>query len=588
MKKSLADDAESLRSLLFRLWTHLSGRRKMHLIGLALLMPIGGLAEVMSLGAVLPFLGVLISPEKVFNQPWVSMGSQYLGITSAGQLVAPMLVLFTTLALLSAVMRSLVLWLSTRLAFACGSELSNEVYKRTLYQPYVVHIGRHSSKVISGIITKVGSCVSVLQQLTTLFNMSLMVLLVIATMALIDLKVAVLTSVGFGVSYLIVTLICRSSLQVRGQQISRELENLHKSLAEGLGSIRDVLIDGTQSVYCETYKRADQPLRRAQGEVALIAGIPRFAMESIGIVLISVLAYWTSKQDGGVGNALPILGGMALCAQRLLPSLQQCYQSYATILATRQSLSDALELLDQPMPSYLQKDGCVTLPSFNYIKFELVGFRYASHSPLVINELTLTIRKGTRVGFIGETGSGKSTLVDLFMGLLKPTSGKLLIDERLLEEEMVPAWQKKIAHVPQNIYLMDASLAENIAFGVPKTKINMSRVVQAAKQAQIAEFIETLSEKYQTSAGERGIRFSGGQRQRIGIARALYKQASVLVLDEATSALDDATQESVMDAIEGLDRELTILIISHRMSTVRRCDEIYKLNNGRLIPEVLS
>jgi ATP-binding cassette subfamily B protein len=192
------------------------------------------------------------------------------------------------------------------------------------------------------------------------------------------------------------------------------------------------------------------------------------------------------------------------------------------------------------------------------------------------------------VGFVGETGSGKSTLVDLFMGLLKPTSGKLLIDGQPLEGEIVPAWQKTIAHVPQNIYLMDASVAENIAFGVPKAKINVERMKQAAKQAQIAEFIETLPDEYQTSAGERGIRFSGGQRQRIGIARALYKQATVLVLDEATSALDDSTQESVMDAIEGLDRELTILIISHRMSTLRRCDEIYRLNSGRLITEVLS
>lgn len=580
--KAATSNAVNLKNLLFRLWGHLSNRRKKHLIGLAFLMPLGGLAEVMSLGAVLPFLGVLISPEKVFAQPWVFAIAPYFGIISPDQLVAPMLILFTVLALLSAVMRSTILWLSTRLSFSCGSELSNEVYKRTLYQPYTVHIERHSSKVISGIITKVGACVSVLQQLTTLFNMSLMVLLVVITMALIDLKVAILTSVGFGVSYLIVTLICRSSLQSKGQLISKELENLHKSLQEGLGSIRDVLIDGTQSVYCETYRRADQPLRRAQGEVALIAGIPRFAMESIGIVLISVLAYWTSKQVGGVGNALPILGGMALCAQRLLPSLQQCYQSYATIVATQQSLSDAIELLDQPIPHYFQEKNDVNLKFFNQIKFESIGFRYSPQGSLVINKLTLSIKKGARIGFIGETGSGKSTLVDLFMGLLKPTSGRLLIDEQLLENEIVQAWQKEIAHVPQNIYLMDASVAENIAFGVPQSKIDMDKVVLAARQAQISEFIESLPMKYETPAGERGVRFSGGQRQRIGIARALYKKASVLVLDEATSALDDSTQESVMDAIEGLDRELTILIISHRMSAVRRCDDVYRLENGLL------
>ncbi|CAM8660021.1 MdlB ABC-type multidrug transport system, ATPase and permease components [Oxalobacteraceae bacterium] len=571
-----------LRKLIFRLWGHLSPRRRRHLIALAFLMPLGGLAEVMSLGAVLPFLGVLISPDKVFNNQWIMLATPYFGITSAQQLVVPMLLVFVLLAVFSALMRSAVLWLSTRLAFSCGSELSIEVYRRTLYQPYSVHIGRHSSKVISGIITKVGGCVNVLQQLATLFNMALIVILVVITMALIDLRVAVLTSLGFGISYVIVTLVCKSYLQSRGQRISRELENLHRSLQEGLGSIRDVLIDGTQSVYCETYSRADQPLRRAQSEVALITGIPRFAMESIGILLISVLAYWMSSQDGGINSALPVLGGMALCAQRLLPSLQQCYQAYATIVATQQSLHDAIELLDQPIPDYLNKRACEDLSRFDSIKLESVGFRYGPGLPWVLKEMCLTVRKGERIGFVGTTGSGKSTTLDLLMGLLQPTIGNLHIDGRVVDDLMRQAWQRNIAHVPQNIYLMDASIAENIAFGVDKSQIDMARVLKAAEQAQISEFIDSLPERYHTFAGERGVRFSGGQRQRIGIARALYKQATLLVLDEATSALDEVTEKSVMNAIDALDRDLTVLIIAHRMSSVRRCDKVYRVNNGRI------
>jgi ATP-binding cassette subfamily B protein len=196
--------------------------------------------------------------------------------------------------------------------------------------------------------------------------------------------------------------------------------------------------------------------------------------------------------------------------------------------------------------------------------------------------MCLTVRKGERIGFVGTSGSGKSTALDLFMGLLQPTIGNVYIDGRAVDNVMRQAWQRNIAHVPQNIYLIDASIAENIAFGVRKFQIDMVRVAKAAKQAQISEFIESLPEKYQTFAGERGVRFSGGQRQRIGIARAVYKQATVLVLDEATSALDDATEQSVMNAIDALDRDLTVLIIAHRVSSVRRCDSVYRVNNGRI------
>lgn len=575
--------SHTLASLLSRLWWSLSERRRLHLIALAFLMPVGGVAEVASLGAVLPFLGALISPERVFNHPTVAALSNKLDINTAQDLVFPMMLLFVMSAILSALMRSLILWLSTRLTFACGSELSIEVYKRTLYQPYTTHIGRHSSKVISGIVNKVGGCVNVLDQVITLINMSLMVVFVVITMAVIDLRVALVTGLGFSISYGIVMLICRARLNANSKKISRELENLHKSLQEGLGSIRDVLLDGTQSLYCDAYRSADQPLRKAQGEVALISGIPRFAMESIGIILISVLAYWMSKQSGGVSAALPVLGGMALCAQRLLPSLQKAYQAYATIVATKQSLSDALDLLDQPIPRYSHDANVANLKSFKLLKLDGVGFQYSPTSPFVIENASVEIRRGDRIGIVGTTGSGKSTLLDIVMGLLKPTVGHLMLDEKPIEGDLINIWQKNIAHVPQNIYLMDASLAENIAFSVPKSEIDMSKVIRAAKQAQIADFINELPAQYQTFAGERGIRFSGGQRQRIGIARALYKEAAFLILDEATSALDNSTEQSVMDAIEDLDHDLTILIVAHRLTSVSRCDKIFKVESGKII-----
>ena len=235
-------------------------------------------------------------------------------------------------------------------------------------------------------------------------------------------------------------------------------------------------------------------------------------------------------------------------------------------------------------PELLQPDP-TRLPFQNAIRFDGVRFRYTNDGPWVLDGLNLTIRKGARVGFVGSTGSGKSTTLDLLMGLLMPTEGTLLVDGVPIIGNRVRAWQRTIAHVPQSIYLADTSLAENIALGVPRESIDIERVRQVARQAQIAEFIDSGPGGYDASVGERGIRLSGGQRQRIGIARALYKQASVLVFDEATSALDNATEQSVMDAIDQLNRDLTILLIAHRLTTVRRCDIIVELEHGRIVAQ---
>jgi len=349
-----------------------------------------------------------------------------------------------------------------------------------------------------------------------------------------------------------------------------------------LGGIRDVLLDGTQPIYCDIYRRADQQLRHAQGNNIFIGQSPRHAMEALGMVLIAALAYGLSSQTGGIATALPVLGALALGAQRLLPALQQGYGAWVSIAGSRASLADVIELLDQPLPAWVHQAAPAPIVFQDSIHFENVRFRYTDKAPWVLDGIDLTIPKGARVGFVGSTGSGKSTLMDLLMGLLVPTEGGLLVDGQPITGERVIAWQRTIAHVPQSIYLADTTLAENIAFGVPRDAIDLQRVQQAARQAQIADFIESGPDGYNALVGERGIRLSGGQRQRIGIARALYKQASVLVFDEATSALDNATEQSVMDAIETLNRDLTILIIAHRLTTVRHCDTIVEMAHGRV------
>ena len=338
-----------------------------------------------------------------------------------------------------------------------------------------------------------------------------------------------------------------------------------------------MLIDGTQSVYCTTYRAADLRLRRAQGSNQFLGNFPRFGIEALGMLLISALAYGMAREPGGMAVAIPVLGALALGAQRMLPILQQAYGSWTAIRAGQASLQDALSLLDQPLPDHADQPAPVPIPFSQRLCIDQLSFRYSAETPLVLRNLTLSVEKGSRVGFIGATGSGKSTLLDIVMGLLQPTEGTIAVDGVQITPSNLRSWQAHIAHVPQSIFLADTSIAENIAFGVSLEHIDMERVKDAAGRAQIAQAIESWPQQYKTKVGERGVRLSGGQRQRIGIARALYKQADVIVFDEATSALDNETERAVMQAIESLGDDLTIFIIAHRLTTLKNCSCVVKL-----------
>jgi len=301
------------------------------------------------------------------------------------------------------------------------------------------------------------------------------------------------------------------------------------------------------------------------------------------MTLIATLAYVMTQQEGGMVTAIPILGALALGAQRLLPVLQQAYSSYSIIKGSKSSFEDVLKLLDQPLPEYADKPLSKPISFEQEIKLTNLSFRYTKDSPWVLKNINLSLEKGSSIGFIGVTGSGKSTLLDIVMGLLPATNGDLIIDQQSINGQNRRAWQAHIAHVPQNVYLSDSTIEENIAFGVEKKYIDHQRVREAAQQSQIADLIEQWKEGYQTFVGEQGVRLSGGQRQRIGIARALYKKANILIFDEATSALDNETEGEIMKEINALDQEITILIIAHRLTTLKNCNKIVKLGKNYII-----
>jgi ATP-binding cassette subfamily B protein len=543
-------------------------------------MVLASFAEILSIGAVLPFLAILTDPARVFAYPSAQPIIQAMGLTEPRQLLLPLTIAFGMAALIAGAMRLLLLWASTRLSYAAGADLSISIYRRTLYQPYAVHVAWNSSEIINGISSKTGSVIYAINMTLNLISSSMMLLCILVALVSVDPVTALLAFCGFGLIYAFIIKLTRNSLLINSQIIARESTFVIKSLQEGLGGIRDVLIDGSQAAYCQIYSNADQPLRRAQGINSFINYAPRYAMEALGMLLIAILAFALVQQSEGIAKAIPVLGALALGAQRLLPVLQQAFGSWSAIQGGQASLQDALELLDQPLPEYANQPPAKLMPFRQEISLKQISFRFTPQTPWVLKDLNLNIAKGGRVGFVGVTGSGKSTLLDIIMGLLQPTAGVLEIDGQEVARTNQRAWQAHIAHVPQAIFLADSSIEENIAFGVPKEQIDRLMVRQAAQQAQIADIIETWPEQYNTIVGERGIRLSGGQRQRIGIARALYKQADVIIFDEATSALDNETEEAVMQAIDGLSKDLTLLIIAHRLTTLKNCTQIVALANG--------
>ena len=522
----------SLFALLRHLWPHIDQRRRVQFGLLFLVMILASFAEVFSIAAVLPFLGALTSPDRVFNHAMAQPFINALSLTEPKQLLLPFTIIFSVGALFSGLTRFILLWGQTRLAFAIGADFSISMYRRTLFQPYTVHVARNSSEVIAGISGKANKIVAnALMPLVTIVSSLMILLSILFALLALEPEVAAIIFIGFGVIYAAVIFATKKILLRNGQTVNYEAGRVLKALSEGLGGIRDILIDGAQATYCKIYRNSDLPLRRASANIHITSSSPRFGIEALGMVLIAFVAYSFTNGGSGFASAIPVLGALALGAQRLLPVAQQGYSSWSQIRGGQSSIREALDLLDQPLPKYADKPPQQPMPFQHSITLNNLSFQYAENTPWVIKDgFSLSIPKGSHTGLIGSTGSGKSTLLDIIMGLLQPNAGDLVIDGINLNELNQRSWQAHIAHVPQAIFLADTSIAENIAFGVPVEKIDHFRVQQAAQKAQISKTIESWNKQYDTMVGERGVRLSGGQRQRIGIARALYKKADVSCL----------------------------------------------------------
>lgn len=544
--------------------------------------------EFISIGAVLPFLGVLTNPDLVYSHNLARPIVGFIGANSPRDLVVPMAAVFVVVTVLAAIIRIAMLYVITKLSFLAGSDLSVDIYRKTLYQKYQVHASRNSSELINGLVQKINIVIyDVINSVLTIGSSVILIIGIMIAVFMVDARAALYSLVSFSVVYLIISKYTKHILNKNGQKVAKESNNIVKALQEGLGGIRDVLIDGTQKEYCDAYQTSDLQLRRAAGMNRFVAASPRYIIESIGMILIVILALLINQREGGMNEAIPLLGALALGAQRILPIAQQTFASVSSIRGAYPSLKDVLSLLDQPLPTYASMSKPSPLPFNSTIALVDVGFRFSDSSPWAVRHVNFNIKKGSIVGVIGKTGSGKSTVVDILMGLLVPLEGGVYIDGKKLDSDINRRrWQTHIAHVPQFIYLTDGTIEDNITFGMHAKEIDGERLQKSIAQACLTDLIEDYPEKLKTMVGENGVRLSGGQRQRIGIARALYKKADVLILDEATSALDNNTEKRVIEAIHSINEDLTVIMIAHRITTLKNCDQIIKVD-GKTGVEIL-
>lgn len=575
-------------STLPTLWSCLSPHRRRQLICLQLLSLAAAVGEVANLGALLPVLRLLAQPAE--------------GLMALGPLAVPLRELpeqqlllcvgigFLMVVMLSTTLRVFTIQVQLRLGALIAGDLGEQVFSSVLQRPFPWHLQNNTSKVLGYLTNDVNQVSGSLQAVLVLVvNFAIVLLLGGSLIALAPGTMAVIGTLLAGF-YLLVFRFTRVGLRADGQRVSMNYQSSLQVAQEGLGGIRDVLLDRSQFFFVENYRESNRRFRLAMAAINTKAQVPRYLIEGFAVVLILGLALFLSLQGQSIEQQLPLLGTLALGAYRLLQPLQQCFGALSGLQSSEASLYKLKPFLLDDVPAYEAAlnpfpKSTASINKQPLLQLQHLSFRYNDESPYVLRDLELVIHQGERIAFVGGTGSGKSTTSDLILGLLAPTKGRLLVDGEDLNQPMaglLASWQRRVAHVPQSIYLSDASFAANIAFGVPEAQIDQTRVRQAAEQAQIAELIERNSEGYATLVGERGVRLSGGQRQRIGLARALYKQAELLLLDEATSALDNSTEAEVMAAIEALDRQITVILIAHRLSTVRSCDRILLLERGRI------
>ena len=559
-----------------------SKKKKLYFILLQIFSILSSLLDTISVGAIVPFIAIASDPNKMMKNDNVKYVMELLKINGTKQLIVFITIFFVGLIFFVAIFKWINNYLNLRLTNQIASQLAFKLFNKSLYQPYILHTQRNSSQILF-IVSRATEVLNLLINPVVLFINSFFTILFISIflIALNPLMIATTLFVFlffyFSVAVFTKRIIKRESLILSDSSIKTT-----KSIQEGLGGIRDIILDGTQTFFSTNFKKQDSLIRNSTVLISVITSTPSLVIQTVGISAIAMFVGFLGDKNE-INSELPLMGALAFGYLRISPALQILYSSWVSIKNVQVNINKVIDFLGEPDLIKYSKNSYENIIFDKSIEFKDVSFKYSDKLPFVIYNLNFTIKKGERIGLVGKTGSGKSTLCDVMMGLLSASNGYIKIDNTVVQDNNMRTWQNHIAHVPQAIYLCDGTIAENIAFGVTKEIIDYAKVEKVAQKAQMADTISSFEYGYQTIVGERGIRLSGGQRQRLGIARALYKEADVIFLDEATSALDDDTESDLINAIEGLDDHLTIIMVAHRLTTLKNCNRIFELNKGNLI-----
>jgi len=558
-------------------WRHLSSRRKAQYIFLIFFMIFASFAEMLTIGAVIPFLSVLVDPQIIYEYEIIQPLVLFLDVSNPQQLIYPIVVCFIIIVTIAGFFRISLLYFSTKLSFMTGVDISVDIYNRTLNQDYLTHINRNSSQATSAIVVKTNLVIGgIVGPILNLIASSVTSIGILTILIYINPIISFCVFISFALVYILINLLLAKMVNRNSKTISSQATLMVQHLQEGLGGIKNIILNNNQNFFLARYEKSVALKQKASAQNTFSAYCPKPILEVFGMVLIAVIAYQLSLAGNKIQSAIPMLGLLTIAAQRLLPAIQQSYAAYISVKSNKSVLEDIIFFLDQKIPEHLESS---SIGFEEEILVSDLSFRYSEKEPWILQNVNLSLKKNTTIGFFGTTGSGKSTLINIIMGLLDPSEGYIAIDGETITHKNKQCWFKCIAHVPQDIFLVDGTIENNIAYGIPEDEIDHHWLRMVAKKANILNFIEASKDGFKTKVGEGGLKISGGQRQRLGIARGLYKKCDLLILDEATSALDNETERKIMHEINALSGEITILIVAHRLSTLENCHELIDVSN---------
>ncbi len=567
----------------------LSKKRKNQLKLVFCLMLLSGLIEIFTLTSLIPFLYVLDDPSKVNQNNLFNIFISFFGIIDSQIILFLVFILFVFGCLLNGILRIFNLWISSKFTAIIGNEISSKAYKYTLYKPYREQINENSSKTVASITQRINNSVTAIYGYLQIAAASLSILGIFVGLLLTNWLIALSSFALIIIFYIFINRYTANILRRNSIEVAKRNNYQVKLLQEGIGSIREIFLGRFQKEFIKKYQNNDKYMRDLIASNNYLAVYPKFLIENLGIIIISSIGFLMVLQDNNT-LIIPILGTFALGAQRLLPLFQVVYSNLSMVIGYSEDMKIVEKLLIDN--EYFTTGNNKQVKKFKSLELHEVQFKYENVSKYAIKNISIKINAGDKIGIFGKTGSGKSTLVDLIMGLLPPTDGKLFINKTLINSEKSNFERnylsliERVSHVPQNIFLADSSIEQNIALGITPEKINKEKIKKVSFISCIDEFIDDLPDKYKTNIGENGVRLSGGQRQRIGIARALYRMPELLILDEATSALDNKTESILMNRISRGCNNITIISISHKAKTLRYFRKILEIKNGEIVGEV--